>query len=76
MDEQSRRHLLLEAYDFKLEPRTAFQATASAQLMARASAYAGAYVLWDPLDDADGFLLVGDDPELLRAAWHEHYPEL
>lgn len=40
-------------------------ALADKELMERAAEYPGAYVLYDPEDDQDGFMLVGDDPQEL-----------
>lgn len=74
--EQQRREGLLEAYDFKIQPRAAFEAEASAKLVARAKEYLGAFVLWDPIDDEDGFMLVGASEQELRDDWHHNFPEL
>lgn len=30
------------------------------------------WVLWDPLDDAEGYMIAGDDPLDLRAEFAEH----
>ncbi len=58
---------ILESYDFKLVPRAQFDAATDVPygLRERASAIPGSWVLYDPLDDAEGFLLVGDDPAAL-----------
>lgn len=75
-NETERRRGLLEAYDFKIQKRADFEAEAPAKLVARSKEWLGPYVLWDPMDDEDGFLLVGRSEQELRDDWHHNYPEL
>jgi hypothetical protein len=35
------------------------------QLMLRAERFPGAFILYDPSGDAEGFMLIGDDPDAL-----------
>ncbi len=55
----------LEHNGYALDRRGDFEADAGDELKARASAFPGEWVLWDPNDDSDGFLLAGDDWESL-----------
>jgi hypothetical protein len=48
----------------------------AAQLKERAAKYEGAFVLYDPEDDGDGFLLVGNDPEELDRVCYERELEI
>ena len=61
----------IAAYGYKLVPWDAFiNATDRPEgLLERATAFKAKFVLYDPEDDVDGLLLVGDDPrELLSEA--------
>ena len=45
---------------YRLDARREFEALASTALVARAAKYRGIFVLWDPNDDDDGYLIVGE----------------
>jgi len=78
----------VETFGFRIADRATFMAgpdirpygdedaTANARqsdlLVERAAAIDGAYVLYDPDDDADGFMLIGDDPHELDRKAMEH----
>jgi hypothetical protein len=63
----------LTAHGYAIDLRPAFEAEARKELndaealIARAAEHKGRWVLWDPDNDADGFLLVGDDPFAMAA---------
>ena len=70
-----------EAYGYRVDGKTAFCLLASPALQQRADDVAigeGGYswALWDPSDDANGFLLTGDNPATLRKAFAEEFPDL
>jgi hypothetical protein len=58
----------LATHGYAIDLRPVFEAEARTHLndaealIARAAENKGLWVLWDPSDDADGFLLVGNDP--------------
>jgi hypothetical protein len=54
---------ILTSYDFKLVTRAEFDAATDVPpgIRDRARDLNGAFVLYDPIDDDLGFLLVGDD---------------
>lgn len=58
---------ILEWHGYKLVERAAFEATRELPpgLLERAALTTGAWVVYDPEDDATGWLLIGDDPEKL-----------
>jgi hypothetical protein len=56
-----------EDFDYRVDTREVFERIAPQALVARASEYPGALVLWDPLDDEYGFLVVANDREELLA---------
>ncbi len=76
-----------ENQGFKLEPRAEFEAygelsgtgnaehdaAETAKLKARVAGLDGDFVLYDPADDSDGFLLVGDDAGELDRLWLADY---
>lgn len=78
----------VESYGFRIADRATFMADPAIRpygeehaagnarqgdlLVARASAIPGAYVLYDPDDDAEGFMLIGDDPHELDREGFEH----
>lgn len=47
-----------------------------AKLKERVEEQDGDYVLYDPDDNSDGFLLVGNDPKLLDDLWAQHWEEI
>lgn len=57
----------LDWHGYKVVERAAFEATKElpAGLRERAARYEGDWVVYDPEDDCDGWLLVGDDPDAL-----------
>lgn len=65
-----------EKYGYRVTTREAFLSAPNIPdgLADRARAYDGSHVFWDPDDDEDGFLLVGDDPEALARNWWEGTP--
>ena len=70
-----------EDYGYRLDTISVFAPAAPQDLVDRADEIAlqdGGYswVLWDPQDDVDGFLLVGDHPDALRREFAEHFPDL
>ncbi|MGE0576124.1 MAG: hypothetical protein AB7F22_07680 [Reyranella sp.] len=58
---------------YRLDRRDTFAAAASLPLVHRAEAYPGEWVLWDPNDDEDGYMIVGDDPEELGREFISHF---
>lgn len=54
------------------EKIAAMHAENSAKLRERVSQYPGAYVLFSPDDDHEGFVLIGDDQEELDALFMTH----
>jgi len=56
--------------DPSLQPETDHERAA---LIARAEKLPGAYILFDPSDDAEGFLLAGDDREALARAVADNF---
>lgn len=60
----------LEAYDYRLDRWPDFEREAPAEHVKRAREYLpgqhDAHVAWDPIDDADGWLLVGEALEIAR----------
>jgi hypothetical protein len=58
---------IVRSYDYRISTRFDFQRAIDAPygLVARAANLQGSYVLWDPNDNEEGFMLVGDDPEVL-----------
>lgn len=56
-----------ESYDFRLVTRAEFEAASDVPngIAERVANRPGDYVLYDPLDDDEGFCLVGNDPEAL-----------
>lgn len=65
---------ILESYDFKLVSRGDFESAGDVPngLRDRVEGRDGAFVVYDPLDDDEGFLLVGDDAESLAAEAVSH----
>jgi bifunctional non-homologous end joining protein LigD len=68
---------LAESYGFRVDPKSVFISKAPDELLARAADVAigdGGYswAVWDPSDDSDGFLLVGDNEGALRKSFKEH----
>lgn len=61
----------LEDNGYLVVPRPLFRQTCLVPgLSVRAMRLDGAFVLYDPFDDEDGFLLVGDkEPDLITQAW-------
>jgi hypothetical protein len=66
------------SYDYKLVSRAEFDAATDlpAGLRERASQYEGSWVVYDPLNDDEGFLLVGNDREALAKEAYEHVETL
>jgi hypothetical protein len=66
-----------KSYGFEVTSRDYFEKVVDCPvgLIERARAYVGTHVMWDPSDDVDGFLLVGDDPEALAKDWHDGRPD-
>ena len=58
---------------YQVTPRGIFDRIAMPELVARARAFEGAYVLWDPMDGEQGFMLVGDDAETLAREAADHF---
>lgn len=57
----------LESFGYRLVSRADFEAAQDrpAGLLERAAEFPGQFVVYDPDDGAKGFLLVGDDPDVL-----------
>lgn len=66
---------IVEFNGYRLDAREVFEAEADPALIKRASAFPGELILWDPNDDADGFLLVGDDRLALVREFKNHFGE-
>lgn len=69
---------MIRDYGYVSCTKTTFLEQAPSALVARADDLAvqrGGYswVIWDPNDDADGFLLVGDSPGALCLQWFLHF---
>lgn len=65
-----------EAYGYKIVPSLDFynnEKDVPAGLRKRAASYRGSFVLYDPDDDDEGFLLIGDDPEQLGKLWDDQH---
>lgn len=60
---------ILESYDFRLVTRAAFDKAEDVPhgLRERVALLPGAFVVYDPLDDDEGFLLVSDDVNAIAA---------
>jgi len=60
---------ILESYDYKLVTRAEFETACDVPkgLRERAAALSGEFVIYDPLDDDEGYLLIGNDAEALAA---------
>ena len=70
-----RRDDLVETYDYRVDDKQTFDAEACAGLRARAEPLFDSghgYILWDPLDDAEGFMLTGVSEEELRKQFEAH----
>lgn len=61
----------VESYDYRIVSRSIFeQANLPLGLRNRASVYPGNWVVYDPLDDEDGYLLImQDSDDLVRQAY-------
>lgn len=57
----------IESYGYKLVTRAEFEAATDRPqgLLERANQYPGAFVVYDPNDDYEGWMLIGDDAEKL-----------
>lgn len=68
----------IQAYDFKLLPRAEFEAATDGPsgLLERAKEYSGAFVVYDPLADDEGFMIIGDDKAALAKEAYEHIDSL
>lgn len=66
-----------ERYGFKIVTRAEFDRAKDVPsgLHKRMAEYPGAFVLYDPSDDKDGFALVGESKRSLGLAWCQHYAE-
>lgn len=65
---------IVQSYDFKVVTRVEFE-TASDRpngLLERAAQYAGGWVIDDPIDDDQGFMIIGDDADALAREAIEH----
>ncbi|ESY35734.1 hypothetical protein NKK48_30335 [Mesorhizobium sp. C386A] len=58
---------------YRLDARAEFERQASPALVTRAKAYPGIFVLWDPNDDDDGYLIVGDSSIELEKEFTTHF---
>ncbi|MER8983937.1 hypothetical protein [Mesorhizobium sp. M0843] len=58
---------------YRLDARAVFERQASTALVTRAKAYEGIFVLWDPNDDDDGYLIVGDSSIELEKEFTTHF---
>ncbi|RWB08813.1 MAG: hypothetical protein EOQ39_18635 [Mesorhizobium sp.] len=58
---------------YRLDARAVFEAQADNKLVARASVYPGIFVLWDPNDDEDGYLIAGDSSVELEKEFTTHF---
>jgi len=70
-----RRSDLVEFYGFRAGDRGTFETEAPVKLKERAAPLLAAghgFVLWDPEDDEEGLLLIGDSEEELRAQFEAH----
>ncbi len=73
--------LTWESYNGAVHKRSEFNAAVDAAmapaiakaLKARAAQFEGDYVLWDPENDEEGFLLVGNDADVLARAALDHH---
>ena len=70
-----------EAYGYRVDGKTTFCLLASPDLQRRADDVSigdGGYswVLWDPADDVNGYLLTADNPAALRKAFADDFPDL
>ena len=61
-------------WGYALHNRVDFAKLAPKKLLERANKYQGNWVLWDPQDDEQGFLLVGDKPDELIKEWFQWMP--
>jgi hypothetical protein len=70
-----RRDDLVEIYDFRVDDKGTFELEAPADLKERAEPLFAAghgFVLWDPNDDVEGFLLTGETEDDLRKQFEAH----
>ena len=61
---------IVESYEYKLS--CANDESLPAFVKEHVAKYGGKFVLWDPLDNEEGFRLSGDDPESIAAETIEH----
>lgn len=73
-------NLLLHPYrgapQWDAETLAVLHAHQSVQLMERVQDHRGAFVLFSPDDDAEGYVLVGDDPHALSAECVAHMEDM
>lgn len=64
----------LEKHDFKLVSRADFEEAGDLPvgLLERSESIEGAWVVYDPLDDHEGFLLIDDDKDALARIARDH----
>ena len=68
----------IQAYDYKCVGRAEFEAATDrpAGLLERSKKYPGAWVVYDPLADDEGFMIIGDDKAALAKEAYEHIDSL
>lgn len=62
----------LEKFGYRIDKRPDFEQVANPKLVERAAAYPGTAVVWDPDDDHEGFMIVGNDFETLAREAVDH----
>ena len=66
-------------YGFRIDDAETFIREAPHYLIERCARDAGRinlFVLWDPNDGEDGFLLTSDNAQELVASWQDHFEEI
>lgn len=58
---------------YEIDSRSTFEALASDALIARAANFTGSLVLWDPMSDDDGFLIVSDNRDILVQSYIDFF---
>jgi len=66
---------IIELNGYRLDKRPVFEQEAQPLLVERAKEYDGEFVLWDPNDDEQGYLIVGSDQDELAFEFINHFGE-